>query len=450
MDLFDAALEDRFGEYAPLAARMRPRTLDEVVGQKHILGPKRALRALIESGDLSSIVLWGPAGTGKTTIAHVIAQSTDAHFEPMSAVTSGVADVRKVIEAARDRLAQVGRRTVLFLDEIHRFNKAQQDALLPAVENGWIVLVGATTENPSFEVNSPLMSRSLLFRLEALEEEDLLDILNRALTDETRGLGDVDVEVDEDALAHIAHGAGGDARAALNVLEAAVVIATTNPDLDGRVNLKAAEEAQQRRALPYDKGGDWHYDVISAFIKSMRGSDPDAAVYWMARMLDAGEDARFIARRMVIFASEDVGNADPMALQVAVAAFQALEFAGLPEAKLNLSQAAVYLSLAPKSNASALAIWRAEEDVKNTGPLPVPPHVRDSHSYASRSIGAGKGYKYAHSFGGYVQQQHLPDELKDKRYFEPIRGREAELAERRRKALENAPDEETDPGKPHK
>ena len=447
MDLFDAALEDRFGEYAPLAARMRPRTVDEVVGQKHILGPGRALRALIESGDLSSIVLWGPAGTGKTTIAHVIAQSTDAHFEPMSAVTSGVADVRKVIEAARDRLAQVGRRTVLFLDEIHRFNKSQQDALLPAVENGWIVLVGATTENPSFEVNSPLMSRSLLFRLEALEEDDLMVIMRAALADKDRGLGDVEIDVDDDALDHIAHGAGGDARAALNVLEAAVVIATTNPDLGGRVDIKAAEEAQQRRALPYDKSGDWHYDVISAFIKSMRGSDPDAAVYWMARMLDAGEAARFIARRMVIFASEDVGNADPMALQVAVAAFQALEFAGLPEAKLNLAQAAVYLALAPKSNASAMTLWRAEEDVEAAGPLPVPKHLRDSHSYASRSIGAGKGYKYAHSFGGYVEQQHLPDALKDKRYFEAIRGREAELTEQRRRALDEPPDEAGGPAK---
>ncbi|MDQ3955269.1 MAG: replication-associated recombination protein A [Actinomycetota bacterium] len=426
MDLFEASLEDRFAEYAPLAARMRPRTLDEIVGQEHVLGRGRALRALVESGDISSIILWGPAGSGKTTLAHVIAGATEGHFESMSAVTAGVADVRKVIAAARDRLAQQGRRTLLFLDEIHRFNKAQQDALLLAVENGWIVLVGATTENPSFEVNAPLMSRSTLFRLEALTEADLVTILKRALEDRERGLGTHDVDVEEDALTHIASATGGDARAALNALEQATLIASTS---DTALDLKTAEEALQRRALPYDKAGDWHYDVISAFIKSMRGSDPDAAVYWMARMLDAGEDPRFIARRMVIFASEDVGNADPTALQVAVAAHHALEFAGLPEAKLNLAQAAAYLALAPKSNASAVAIWRADEDVKSAGPLEVPDHLRDSHGAASRMTGAGKGYEYPHSHGGYVEQSYLPERLRDRRYFEAIRGREAELQE---------------------
>ncbi|MBA2312474.1 MAG: replication-associated recombination protein A, partial [Actinobacteria bacterium] len=313
----------------------------------------------------------------------------------------------------------------LFLDEIHRFNKAQQDALLPAVENGWIVLVGATTENPSFEVNSPLMSRSLLFRLEALEDDSVLAILKSALTDEDRGLGAADLEVDEDALAHIAQGSGGDARAALNALEAAAMIAAPQ----GHLHLPAAEEALQRRALPYDKAGDWHYDVISAFIKSMRGSDPDAAVYWMARMLDAGENPRFIARRMVVFASEDVGNADPTALQVAIGAHQALEFVGLPEAKLNLAQSAAYLALAPKSNASAMAIWTAEEDVKAAGPLPVPAHLRDSHSAASRSTGAGRGYEYPHAHGGYVAQVYLPDRLATRRYFTAIAGREKELAD---------------------
>ena len=441
MDLFDNALEERFDEYAPLAARMRPRKLDEVVGQQQILGPGRALRTLIESGDLSSIVVWGPAGTGKTTLAHVIANTTDANFVPMSAVTAGVKDVREQIEAAKDLLAQQGRRTVLFLDEIHRFNKAQQDALLPAVENGWIVLVGATTENPSFEVNSPLMSRSLLFRLEALTEEDLVAIMRRALTDEKRGIAGLGVEVDDDALAHIAHGAGGDARAALNVLEAAAAIAQAQ---DKTLDLTAAEEALQRRALPYDKAGDWHYDVISAFIKSMRGSDPDAAVYWMARMLDAGEDPRFIARRMVILASEDIGNADPQALQVAIAAHHALEFIGLPEAKLNLAQAAVYLALAPKSNASAVTLWRAEEEVKASGPLPVPPHIRDSHSQASRAIGAGKGYKYAHSFGGWVEQRHLPEEIADKRFFQAITGKEKELDDHLQDKKRNAPKSEED------
>jgi putative ATPase len=401
---------------------MRPRSLDEVVGQKHIIGEGRALAGLILSKDLSSIVLWGPAGTGKTTLAHVIARSTDAHFEPMSAVTAGVADVRKVIEAARERLGQQGRRTVLFLDEIHRFNKAQQDALLPAVENGWIILVGATTENPSFEVNSPLMSRSLLFRLEALQEADVLELLHRALQDD-RGLAG-NVKAEDDALEHIARGSHGDARAALNALEAAASMASLS---GAAIDLRLAEEALQQRALPYDKGGDWHYDVISAFIKSMRGSDPDAAVYWMVRMLDAGENPRFIARRMVIFASEDVGNADPGALQVAVAAHHALEFVGLPEAKFNLAQAAVYLAIAPKSNASAVALWRAEEDIAR-GPLPVPLHLRDAHASASKAIGAGKGYQYPHSSGGWVDQGYMPEELGETNYFEPITGREAELA----------------------
>jgi putative ATPase len=425
VDLFDHALDERFGDYAPLAARMRPRNVDEIVGQQHILGPGRALRALIESGELSSVVLWGPAGSGKTTVAHVIAGSTDAHFEPMSAVSAGVADVRKQIAAAKDRLGQQGRRTVLFLDEIHRFNKAQQDALLPAVENGWIVLVGATTENPSFEINSPLMSRSLLFRLELLSEEDLGVIMRRAIEDEQRGLGRLELEIDTEALEHIAAGSGGDARAALNALEAAAVLSAGT----GRLDLSRAEEALQRRALPYDRAGDWHYDVISAFIKSMRGSDPDAAVYWLARMLDAGEDPRFIARRMVVFASEDVGNAEPQALQVAVAAQQALEFVGLPEARINLAQSAAFLALAPKSNASYRAIASAEEDVRASGPLAVPAHLRDAHSAASRSIGAGRGYVYPHDQGGYADQDYLPENLRGRRYYEAIRGRERELSD---------------------
>ena len=424
VDLFDSSLEQRFADYAPLAARMRPRSLDEIVGQQHVLGPGRALRALIESGELSSIILWGPAGTGKTTLAHVIAGATDAHFEARSAVTAGVAEVRKVIDAARDRLGQQQAKTLLFLDEIHRFNKAQQDALLPAVENGWIILVGATTENPSFEVNAPLMSRSLLFRLNALEDGDIRTILERALADEERGLGKHGLAVADDALEHIASGSGGDARAGLNALEAAGLIASTGGT---KIDLSAAEEALQRRALPYDKSGDWHYDVISAFIKSMRGSDPHAAVYWLARMLDAGEDPRFLCRRMVIFASEDVGNADPMALQVAVNAHHALEFVGLPEAKLNLAQSAAYLALAPKSNASAVALWSAEEDVRSTGPLAVPNHLRDSHAVASRMTGAGKGYEYPHAHGGYVEQDYLPRELMGRRYYKAIRGREADL-----------------------
>lgn len=426
MDLFEHALEERFDQYAPLAARMRPRSVDEVVGQAHLLAPGKALRALIESSEITSIILWGPAGSGKTTLAHVIAKATDAHFEPLSAVSAGVADVRKVIQQAKDRLAEQDRRTVLFLDEIHRFNKSQQDALLPAVENGWIVLVGATTENPSFEVNSPLMSRSTLFRLEALSEDDLKTLLQRALADTDRGLAKSNLEVEPEAIDHIAQAAGGDARTALNAIETAALIAATDQN---RIDLRVAEEGLQRRALPYDKAGDWHYDTISAFIKSMRDSDPDGAVYWMARMLDAGEDPRFIARRMVILASEDIGNADPTALQVAVAAFQALEFVGLPEAKLNLAQSAVYLALAPKSNASAAALWSAEADVAAHGPLPVPDHLRDSHAVASRMTGAGQGYRYAHSYGGYVAQQHLPDRLEKQSYFRPIAGVEQQLGD---------------------
>jgi putative ATPase len=426
VDLFDSSLEDRFADYAPLAARMRPATLDEVTGQRHLLDDGRALRALIDSGSISSVILWGPAGSGKTTLAHIIARASKAHFEPLSAVSTGVAEVRKVIASARDRLAQQGMGTLLFLDEIHRFNKSQQDALLPAVENGWIILVGATTENPSFEVNSPLMSRSLLFRLEPLEDSEVIELLQRALTDSERGLGELGIEAAPEALEHIAARTGGDARAALNTLEAAATMATGT---GGVLDLAAAEEALQRRAIPYDKAGDWHYDVISAFIKSMRGSDPDAAVYWLARMLDAGEDPRFIARRMVIFASEDVGNADPLALTVAVAAHHALEFVGLPEAKLNLSQAVVYLCLAPKSNASAVAIWGAEEEVRASGPLPVPGHLRDAHSPASRALGAGKGYRYPHEHGGWVPQGYMPEAIAPRRYFEAIAGRERELAD---------------------
>jgi putative ATPase len=446
MDLFESAMEDRFASYAPLAARMRPRNLDEVAGQRHLLTSGKALRTLIESGDLSSIIMWGPAGTGKTTLASIIATTTEAHFEPKSAVTAGVADVRKVIAAAKDRLGQQDRRTVLFLDEIHRFNKAQQDALLPAVENGWIILVGATTENPSFEVNSPLMSRSLLFRLESLSEDDVRSILSQALNSE-RGIANFGVTLDDDARDHIAERSGGDARIALNALEASATMAATS---DGRITLEFAEEALQQRALPYDKGGDWHYDVISAFIKSMRGSDADAAVYWLARMLDAGEDPRYIARRMVVFASEDVGNADPTALQVAVGAHHALEFVGLPEARINLSQAASYLALAPKSNASYDAISKALDEVRTTGPLAVPLHLRDTNSPASRSIGAGKGYRYPHDHGGWVEQEYLPEELRGRRYYRPVGGREEELQRRIDKRYDQGNDEsdEAGPGPP--
>ena len=411
-------------ERQPLAARMRPRSLDEFVGQEHLVGERGPLRRSVARGHLASILLWGPPGTGKTSLARLLAEGIGADFETLSAVMSGVADVRATIARAQERLALHGTRTVLFLDEIHRFNKAQQDALLPAVENGWIVLVGATTENPGFEINTPLMSRSLLFRLEPLTVDDIKAIIRRTLADAERGLGKLDVTIDDEALDHIADRSGGDARAALNVLEAAAMIATTTT---GTIELAIAEEALQQRAIPYDKAGDWHFDVISAFIKSMRGSDPDAAVYWMARMLDSGEDPRYIARRLVVFASEDVGNADPTALQVAVAAHHALEFVGLPEARINLSQAATYLAIAPKSNAAYKAIGAALEDVRSAGPQPVPDHLRDANSPASRATGAGRGYRYPHDHGGWVAQQYLPDGLIERRYYEPVRGREAEL-----------------------
>jgi putative ATPase len=431
-DLFSRALEDRFDEFAPLAARMRPRTLDELVGQRHIVGPGGPLRSLIEADQLTSMILWGPAGTGKTSLATLVANTTRARYVPLSAVNATVSEVRKAVAQAKEALA-TGGRTILFIDEIHRFNKAQQDALLPAVENRWVVLIGATTENPFFEVNSPLLSRSLLFRLEALEADDIRAILDSALRDERRGLGRSGVTVDPEVVEHLAERSGGDARHALNGLE--VVVAATVAAGEQRVTTARAEEALGRQILRYDREGDTHYDVVSAFIKSMRGSDPDAAVWWLARMIESGEDPRFIARRMVIFASEDVGNADPMALVVAVSAFQALEFVGLPEASLNLSQAATYLASAPKSNASTLAIGRASEDVRRFPAAGVPAHLRDAHYRGAAKLGHGKGYRYPHDHpGAWVEQQYLPDEVRARRYHEPTdRGSEREIGERLRR-----------------
>ena len=425
-DLFGQAAERRIAAAAPLASRMRPRSLDEVVGQQHLLGPGKPLRALIEADGLSSCILWGPAGTGKTTIARLVAGATAKAFEPMSAVTAGVKEVREVVERARTRLGERAQGTILFLDEIHRFNRTQQDALLPHVEEGLLTLIGATTENPFFEVNGPLRSRSTLFRLEALSTDDLRVLIDSALSDASRGLAAKgDFAIDEDAAAHLAARSDGDARAALNGLEVAAALAAEA----GRttISLEDAETAINLRAVRY--GRDEHYDVISAFIKSIRGSDPDAGVYWLARMLEAGEDARFIARRLVILASEDVGVADPMALVVATAAAHAVEYVGLPEAQLNLAEAVIYLATAPKSNRTALAIWRAREDVRNGPSAEVPVHLRDAHYQGAKSLGHGKGYVYPHDDpAGWVAQQYKPSELEGRRYYDPSpHGAEAAL-----------------------
>lgn len=429
----------------PLAARMRPQTLEEFVGQEDILGPGRILRQAIESDQVSSIILWGPPGVGKTTLAVIIANATQSQFTSLSAVTSGVADIRRVVQEARRTLDASGVRTILLVDEIHRFNKAQQDALLPHVEDGTVILIGATTENPYFEVIGPLVSRSRVFQLQPLSEEHLMTIMRRALTDQERGLGRIPLEVDEEALRHIAEQAGGDARVALNALESA---ATATPaDRRGvvHITLAVAEQAMQRRAILYDKDGDAHYDTISAFIKSMRGSDPDAALYWLAKMIYAGEDPRFIVRRMIIFASEDVGMADPQALQVAVAAARALEWVGLPEAQYNLAHAAIYLATAPKSN-SAGGYFSALADVEREGRVQVPRHLQDA-SRDGAALGHGEGYQYPHDFPGHwVEQQYLPDALQGRVYYRPgTIGYEAKVAERlkrlRRTEGEGGPEE---------
>ena len=417
-DLFSAAAEQHLRSQAPLAARLRPRTLDDVVGQEHLVGVGKPLRRLVEQDRLTSAIFWGPPGTGKTTLALAVAGSTKRAFEQLSAVTAGVKDVREVIERARQRLGEHGRGTILFLDEIHRFSKSQQDALLPAVEDGTLTLIGATTENPFFEVNPPLRSRSTLFRLDPLGRPAIETLINRGLQAEG-------MVADDDAIVHLADRAGGDGRQVLTALEVACALA--HP---GRVTLDHVESALGTSALRY--GRDDHYDVVSAFIKSMRGSDPNAAVYYLARMLEAGEDARFIARRMIIFASEDVGLADSQGLVVAVAASQALDHVGLPEGQLNLSHAAIYLATAPKSNRSALAIWNARGEVQAGAVGEVPPHLRDAHYKGAQSLGHGVGYEYPHEHpDGWVLQQYLPDEQADKRYYQPSRhGREATVADR--------------------
>jgi len=417
---------------APLAARMRPRTLEEFVGQESVVGPGTLLRRAIERDQLTSVIFWGPPGSGKSTLAQIIARTTRAAFENYSAVTSGVADIRKVIAAAKERRRKLGQKTILFIDEIHRWNKAQQDALLPHVEDGTVILIGATTENPYFELNAALLSRSRLFRLERLSTAAIRALLERARADPERGLGRLNVHADAEALDHLAEIAGGDARNALTALEAAALAAV--PDAEGRrhLTLALAEEGAQARQLGYDKDGDEHYDTISAFIKSLRGSDPDAALYWLAKMLLAGEDIKFIARRLVILASEDIGNADPMALVLANAAAQAVMFVGLPEAQLTLSQAVCYLAAAPKSNAATIAIGRATEEIRTHGAKPVPKPLRDSHYPGGKAMGHGKGYLYPHDFPGhYVAQQYLPDGVQGTPFYEPTEeGTEAKIKRR--------------------
>jgi len=432
-DLFSAQEERARDRLAPLAERMRPTSLEEFVGQAHLVGSGRLLRDLLEGGKLHSIILWGPPGSGKTTLASLVAGSTQANFVHFSAVLSGVKELREIVEEARQQLAFHGRRTVLFVDEIHRFNKAQQDAFLPHVEDGTVVLIGATTENPSFEVISPLLSRSSVLVLKPLGDDDVKAIVERALRDEPRGLGKLALAIEPAALDFLAQHARGDARVALNVLEVGAEVALRHGVQS--IGLTELEEAAQHRALLYDKSGEEHYNVISAFIKSMRGSDPDAAVYWLMRMLEAGEDPLFIARRMVIFAAEDVGNADPRALQVAVAAKDAFHFIGLPEGRIPLSQAAIYLASAPKSNASYKAMLAAAEDVREHGPLPVPMHLRNAPTGLMKGLGYGRDYKYAHDYAGHVvEQQHLPDRLRDRRYYQPSEnGEEPVVAERLRR-----------------
>lgn len=420
MDLFDYARQKNSRKEAPLAGRMRPKSLDEVVGQEHIIGKDKLLYRAIQADKLSSIIFYGPPGTGKTTLARVIAQTTQANFVQMNATTSGKKEMQEAVKEAKEALGMFQKKTILFIDEIHRFNKAQQDFLLPFVEDGTIILIGATTENPYFEVNQALISRSNVFELKSLEAEDIKKLLIRAVTDDEKGMGIYRAKITDDALDFLSDMAEGDARSALNAIELGIL--TTQPGEDGTIliDIDVAQECIQKRVMRYDKGGDNHYDIISAFIKSMRGSDPDAAVYYLARMIDAGESVTFIARRIMICASEDVGNADPQALQVAVAASQAVERIGLPEARIILSQAVTYVAGAPKSNAANMAIDQALEAVRKKKNGMVPNHLRDSHYKGASKLGRGIGYQYAHNFPGhYVKQQYLPDELLGTVFYEP-------------------------------
>ncbi|MCI9035454.1 MAG: replication-associated recombination protein A [Lachnospiraceae bacterium] len=435
MDLFEYMRTTNQEKEAPLAARLRPVTLEEVVGQSHIIGKDKLLYRAIKADKISSIIFYGPPGTGKTTLAKVIANTTSAEFTQINATSAGKKDMEEVINKAKETLAMYAKRTILFIDEIHRFNKGQQDYLLPFVEDGTIVLIGATTENPYFEVNGALISRSIIFELKPLEKEDIKELLHRAVYDKEKGMGSFDAEIDEDALEFLADLSGGDARHALNAIELGVM--TTDRSADGKIHITmaVAQECIQKRRLSYDKGGDNHYDTISAFIKSMRGSDPDAAVYYLAKMLSAGEQITFIARRIMICAAEDVGNADPMALTLAVSASLAVERVGMPEAQIILSQAAAYVACAPKSNAACNAIFAANEEIRRSGNLPIPIHLQDAHYKGAAKLGRGTGYQYAHDYPNhYVKQQYLPYELTGKVFYEPSwNGYEAKIREHMKK-----------------
>jgi putative ATPase len=419
MDLFDYMREQKMEGESPLASRLRPTSLEEVVGQRHIIGKDKLLYRAIKADKLGSIIFYGPPGTGKTTLAKVIANTTSAEFTQLNATVAGKKDMEEIVRGAKERLGMYGKKTILFVDEIHRFNKGQQDYLLPFVEDGTLILIGATTENPYFEVNGALISRSLIFELRPLEKEDIKTLLKRAVYDRDKGMGSFGAEIDEDALEFLADISGGDARNALNAIELGIL--TTKRSEDGKIHitLDVASECIQKRVVRYDKAGDNHYDTISAFIKSMRGSDPDAAVYYLAKMLYAGEDVKFIARRIMICASEDVGNADPMALTVAVSAAQAVERIGMPESQIILSQAASYVACAPKSNSACNAIFAAMDSVKSKKTT-VPVHLQDAHYRGHENLGHGIGYKYAHDYPNhYVEQQYLPDEIKDAKFYIP-------------------------------
>lgn len=462
MDLFRDVRQKNLQRVAPLAARMRPRTLDEFVGQQHFLGPGKLLRRMLEADRLTSVIFYGPPGTGKTTLAHVVARYTQSHFEQVNAAAVGVKEVRAILDAARERLANGGQRTALFLDEIHRFNRAQQDILLPDVEAGLIILIGATTENPFFAVNAPLVSRSQIFQFNPITEEDIRSLIRRAVSDKENGFGNIPIQIDPEALDLWATMSDGDARRALSALEVAVL--STTPGNTGflptseialsdtkrgqdvpviRITLDIAEQSMQRKAIVYDGTGDEHYDAASALIKSMRGSDPDAAIYWVARMLEAGEDPRFIARRIAILASEDIGNADPQAMVVAASAYEIVERVGMPEAQLTLAQAVIYMATAPKSNASAIAIWTAMTDVREGRTLPVPKHLKDAHYRSAKRLGSGEGYQNAHDFpGGFVRQDYLGV---DKTYYRPTgRGYEEVIARRMAALAESSPGDPSD------